>query len=104
MLKEEFDRIAGKICDPQMFEEINKVYMAFDDMTKFQIAVIYWGEMPGSYALYQRALDLYHRLKVGFNNDVQVDEWRRAKEALMVEIRVITNKLFRSNPSYGWSN
>ena len=62
MLKQEFDRISRNMgygpCADNMFDEIERMYSAHDDMTKEAAVYIYWNK-PG---VYREILDLREKI------------------------------------------
>jgi hypothetical protein len=87
-MKDEFDKIAGAVCDPVMFDkEINPTYLCFSSITKKEIAVMYWGRMPGTYGLWNSAKELAKELRAGFENDTQLNIWITRKNILLEAIK-----------------
>lgn len=89
MMYEEFNRIAGKVCALEMFDEVERVYMAFEAITKKELAVIYWGDHPTSYGLWQKALALVDRMSEGFKSDIEVNRWIEEKQRLISGIKAL---------------
>lgn len=88
MTKDEFDKISGAVCDPEMFEmEVNPTYMTFAAVTKKEIAVMYWGQRPGAYDLWLRARTLAKELRVGFENDAMLDKWLGRKARFIFDLK-----------------
>ena len=59
MMYEEFNRISGQTADRAMYEnEIEPLYMAFDELSKEAVAVMYWGMKKGAYALFLKGCSL----------------------------------------------
>lgn len=58
MMYDEFNKIAGQVCDPGMYEnEVEPIYLEFA-LTKKEVAVLYWGSKKGAYDIYLRIKDL----------------------------------------------
>ncbi|MGE4300837.1 MAG: hypothetical protein AB7F40_04450 [Victivallaceae bacterium] len=58
MMYEEFNMISGKVCSPDMYDkEVEPIYMEFD-VTKKEMAALYWGARKGAYELYLEMKDL----------------------------------------------
>ena len=88
MMKDEFDKIAGQVCDRVMFErEINPTYLCFSSITKTEMAVMYWGRTPGAYGLWNSAKFLAKELRAGFVNDIQLNIWITRKNILLESIK-----------------
>ena len=59
MMHQEFNKIAGQVCDPEMyFNEVEPIYMEFEDISKREMAVLYWGQRKGAYLIYLEMKDL----------------------------------------------
>ena len=83
----EFNEISEKTCAPEMFKEIERVYMTFLDITKKEISVMYWGDKPNCYGLWRKALNLANELNNGFENEVQLNIWINNKNELIKNIK-----------------
>lgn len=59
MMYEEFNRISGLTADRAMYDnEIEPLYMAFDELSKEAVAVMYWGMKKGAYELFSKGCSL----------------------------------------------
>lgn len=89
----EFNEISGSVCDPLMFEkEIEPTHMCFEQITKKEFSVMYWGQFPGTYDLWTRANDLRKRLALGFESDLALLAWMRKRDALVKDIKALNIK------------
>lgn len=65
MMYEEFAKLAGCEIDQEMYNaEVEPTYMAFDSLTKQEIAAMYMGTKKGAYELWLRGKTLARELAV----------------------------------------
>lgn len=63
MMYEEFNRIAGQVSDLAMYQrEIEPTYMMFENVTKQEMAAMYWGFKKDAYGLWVALNDLYREM------------------------------------------
>lgn len=64
MMYEEFNKISGKCADLGSYQnEIEPIYLEFDQLTKKEVAALYWGLRKGAYDIYLQMKDLMRYIK-----------------------------------------
>lgn len=91
MTRLEFNKISKKVCASVMYEDVEMVYMAFSAITKQQMSIMYWGDKPLAYGLWNKALTLAKELRAGFENDYQLDTFIIRKIKLIKDIQNTCN-------------
>lgn len=63
MMYQEFCKLAGCMVDPAMYDEIEATYMAFETISKEEMAAMYMGK-KGAYGLWEHGKTLAKELAV----------------------------------------